>query len=147
MTDPFQMLHEDHERVQGLFAQFETATDGRQKRKIFDQIEQEITLHSKIEEKVLYPLLEKKQETEEITHESYEEHHVVDRLLKETDKLSTGDDAFDAKIKVMMENVEHHVEEEEKELFPKARTVLSRDQIQKLATQIQEMKSNGKLNA
>src|ERR1051326_1407338 len=93
-----------------------------------------------IEETIFYPSIKRAAETREIVLEGFEEHHVIKMLLKELEAMPVDTEEWAAKVKVLQENVEHHVEEEEGEMFQKARDVLSEDEINQLGEQMEEMK-------
>jgi iron-sulfur cluster repair protein YtfE (RIC family) len=116
-TDAVELLKEDHEKVKQLFQQFESAAGIDQKEEIADQIDLELRVHSMIEEEILYPAF--KDVDSELTAESFEEHGVVEELLNELATMDLEEEQFEAKFKVMQENVEHHIEEEETGMFPK----------------------------
>ncbi len=138
--DAFTLLKADHQKVAELFEQLEAAS-GKAKLDVFDQIRTELELHAHIEEKVFYPALEKPSETHELTMEAYEEHEVVKRLLRELSRARSADDEWQAKAKVLQENVEHHVEEEENELFPKASDALGEEAIEELGERLEAEKT------
>ena len=129
--DAFNLLKADHRRVEELFEQLESGR-GQAKLRVFEQIKTELDLHAHIEEKFFYPALEKPRETHEITLEAYEEHDVVKKLLRELSRAKSANEEWQAQAKVLQENVEHHVEEEENELFTKAASVLSEEEIEEL---------------
>lgn len=129
--DAFQLLKADHKNVANLFDQLESAR-GQAKLRVFEQIKTELELHTHIEEKVFYPALEEPEETHDLTLEAYEEHAEVKQLLKELSRSRTANDEWEAQAKVLRENVEHHVEEEENELFPKAEAALGEEEIDEL---------------
>lgn len=133
--DAFQLLKADHEKVAQLFDQLESAS-GRAKLQVFEQIRTELELHTLIEETYFYPALEKPKQTHDLTLEAYEEHDVVKNLLQELSGTRNPNDEWEAQAKVLRENVEHHVEEEENELFPKAQQVLSEDEVEELGDQM-----------
>ncbi|HKR23035.1 MAG TPA: hemerythrin domain-containing protein [Pyrinomonadaceae bacterium] len=137
--DAFSLLKEDHRKVAELFKQLESAT-GKKKLTVFEQIKTELELHTHIEEKIFYPALEEPEQTHDLTLEAYEEHDVVKRLLRELGRAKTADDEWEAKAKVLQENVEHHVEEEENELFKKARAVLGQEEIEALGEELETEK-------
>ena len=110
--DAFELLKADHRKVSKLFDQLESV-NGNKKFDVFEQIKAELDLHAHIEETILYPALEKLEETHEITLEAYEEHKLVKTLLAELAQANSADDEWQAKAKVLRENVDHHVEEEE----------------------------------
>jgi hemerythrin-like domain-containing protein len=138
--DAFSLLKADHEKVAELFEQLETA-GGQAKLRVFEQIKTELDLHAHIEEKIFYPALEKPKQTHDLTLEAYEEHDVVKKLLRELSRAKTANEEWEAKAKVLQENVEHHVEEEENELFTKASSVLSADDIEALGERMEEEKA------
>jgi hypothetical protein len=138
----FQLLKEDHKKVSGIFEQLEPTTERAEKTRtqLFAQLKQELDIHAKIEESIFYPSIKQAAETREIVLEGFEEHHVIKMLLGELDSLPVDTEQWTAKLKVLKENVEHHVEEEEEEMFQKARDVLSEEQIESLGKQMEEMK-------
>ena len=133
--DPFELLKADHRKVEELFTQLESAR-GAAKLRVFEQIRTELELHTQIEESIFYPALEEPKETHELALEAYEEHDVVKRLLKELGRARTANEEWEAQAKVLQENVEHHVEEEENELFNKATRALSQEDLETLGEQM-----------
>jgi hypothetical protein len=138
--DAFELLKADHKKVAELFDLLETAS-GKRKLDVFKQIKGELDLHAHIEEAIFYPAIEKPEPTHDLTLEAYEEHKVVKTLLKELSRAETADDEWQAKAKVLRENVEHHVKEEENELFDKADDVLSAEEIEKLGNRMEAEKA------
>jgi iron-sulfur cluster repair protein YtfE (RIC family) len=140
--DAFELLKKDHEKVSGIFEKLEPTTERgvKTREELFAQLKHELEIHSKIEEQILYPVLKEAEETHDITMEAFEEHNVVKTLLTELDELSKDDETWEAKLTVLKENVEHHVEEEEGEMFKKARKVLSSEQIEDLGTRLEAAK-------
>jgi hemerythrin superfamily protein len=138
----FQLLKEDHQKVSGLFQQIEPTTERAEKTRteLFAKLREELDIHAQIEEKVFYPAIKQAAETREIVLEGFEEHHVIKMLLKELEAVPVDTEQWSAKFKVLQENVEHHVEEEEGEMFQKARQVLSEDDIDSLGEQMQQLK-------
>lgn len=147
--DAFELLKQDHEKVSGIFEKLEPTTERAQKTReeLFTQLKQELDIHAQIEEQIFYPAIKDADETHEITLEAYEEHAVVKRLLTELEAEPKETEEWKAKLTVLKENVEHHVEEEEDEMFPSARKVLSKEQIEELGTRMQEAKQQLKTNA
>ena len=137
--DPFELLKKDHKTVSELFERIEAAT-GKVKLGIFQQIKNELELHTHIEEVIFYPALEKANETRDLTLEAYEEHKVVKDLLGELDSAKAVSDEWEARLTVLKENVEHHVDEEENELFDKANDVLTADEAETLGDRMQAEK-------
>jgi hemerythrin superfamily protein len=138
------LLIADHNRVRGLFAQFKEAHDNDDTEamsavalKIFEDLE----VHTKIEEEIFYPDVEStNDDIHETVEEGLQEHHVVDLLMAELKQLPDGSDEWIAKMQVLIENVEHHAEEEEKELFPPLRTELAADRLEELGVRLDERK-------
>lgn len=137
--DAFNLLKADHRKVADLFERLEK-TPGKRKLDVFAQIKTELDLHAHIEEKIFYPALEKPSETHDLTLEAYEEHKQVKTLLRQLGRARTANEEWQAKAKVLQENVEHHVDEEENELFQKAGAVLSDEEIEDLGTRMEEEK-------
>jgi hypothetical protein len=138
----FQLLKEDHKKVSGIFEQLEPTTERAEKTRteLFAKLKQELDIHAKIEESIFYPAIKQAAETRDIVLEGFEEHHVIKMLLGELDSLPVDTEQWTAKLKVLKENVEHHVEEEEEEMFQKSRDVLSEEEIESLGKQMEEMK-------
>ena len=142
----FELLKQDHEKVSGIFEKLEPTTERgvKTREELFAQLKQELDIHARIEETVLYPVLKDAQETEDITLEAYEEHAVVKQLLAELEELPKDDESWGAKLTVLKENVEHHVEEEENEMFKDARKVLSTDEVNELGERMNAAKQEQK---
>ena len=122
-VDPVTLLKDDHKKVKDLFARAEK----KPTQELIDQITLELQVHTKVEEEIFYPAFKKVDE--ELVLEAIEEHHVVDTLLEEIAGLSPDDDVLAAKLTVLKENVEHHIEEEEGEMFPDAKEVEGLDSL------------------
>jgi hemerythrin-like domain-containing protein len=141
--DAIEMLIADHEKVKELFRKYEATGDRayQQKKRIAEEVFAEITVHSTLEEELFYPAFkaETDKQGQELVAESVEEHHVVVMLIEELRALDPKDERYDAKFTVLMENIEHHIEEEEDELFPEAEDVLG-DGIDELGAQMKERK-------
>ena len=138
----FELMKQDHKKVSGIFENLEPTTERgvKTREELFAQLKQELSIHARIEEEIFYPAIKEAKETRDITLEAYEEHNVVKQLLTELDELPKDDESWGAKLKVLKENVEHHVEEEEGEMFTSAREVLSREQIEELGTRMEAAK-------
>jgi hypothetical protein len=119
---PTEMLKKQHREVKSLFKQIEKAEEGDARRRLLQEIARHLEAHTKIEEEFFYPAVRElgTKKAEEMIGEAYEEHHVVDLVLKEFPRLDVEDERFHAKMTVLQELVEHHVEEEEKEMFKMA---------------------------
>ncbi len=142
MNEKFlKLLHQEHEKVKGMLDQLkETDEKGGERQELFASLKSDLIPHLRGEEKFFYPVLEEAEETKEKVLESYEEHHVTKMVLGEFGGLSQDDERWKAKVKVLKELVEHHIEEEEKEIFRLAKKALDKEQIQEIAQQIQEQK-------
>ncbi len=134
--DALELLKQDHRKVAELFKQVEATEDTKKHQQLFEQIKTELETHTHIEETILYPTFEKHEELKDITLEAYEEHKQIKTLIREIAALSEGSERFDAKLKVMGENVEHHVKEEETEMFPKAKQHYDRAQLEELGQEL-----------
>jgi iron-sulfur cluster repair protein YtfE (RIC family) len=144
--DAITLLKNDHEKVSSIFEKLEETTEGAEKKReeLFTQLKQELDLHAHIEETIFYPVLKKSEETRDITMEGIQEHHVVKVLLRELDAMGVGTETWTAKLKVLKENVEHHVEEEEDDMFKSAREVLSKEQLEELGALMEREKQQQK---
>ena len=142
--DALELLKSDHDTVRALFKQFKDAKEadntermGELQREIFTELE----VHTGIEEDVFYPEAEKAgEEAEELVNEGVEEHHVVQVLMDEIRGLTPDDDAWKAKMTVLIENVEHHADEEEEEMFPELRKVFGDERLQQIGEKLAEAK-------
>ena len=140
--DALALLKKDHQTVEKLFARFER----RPSKEIADRFVRELSVHAAIEEQLFYPAVrqaartEKLEEAEEEVLEALEEHHVAKWLLSEIDALDEDDERFEAKCKVLIESVRHHVKEEEGPLFRFARRLFKRDQLDELGKLLQKAK-------
>jgi hemerythrin-like domain-containing protein len=143
MPNAVEMLKDDHEKVKALFRQYEAAGHRahQKKQSIAEEVVAELDVHTTLEEELFYPAMNRKtdQDGKDLVAEAAEEHHVVTTLMDELKGLDPADERYDAKFKVLMENVEHHIEEEEGEMFPEAEEVLG-DRLERLGTQMQERK-------
>jgi hemerythrin superfamily protein len=140
--DAIVILRDDHKEVRALFREFEKSTTTKaRKGSIVKKVIELLTVHTYIENEVMYPQVRHLlPELEDDVLESYEEHHVADVLVMELAALGPGDERFEAKTTVLIENVRHHMEEEEQDWFPKVREGLSRTQLRELGDQLLEAK-------
>jgi len=142
-TDAIVLLKEDHVRVRKLFAQFQEAGKAATKTKeaIVDKILEELTVHTYLENEVMYPRVQQLLPAlEEDVLESYEEHHVADVLCFELAAMDADDERFDAKTNVLIESVTHHIDEEENDWFPKVREGLGRKTLQEIGAEMVELR-------
>lgn len=139
------LLIEDHEKVSALFEEVKATEDEEKHKQLFEQIKTELEMHTHIEETILYPRFREHEELKDMVLEAFEEHKQVKTLIREIQNLADGSERFDAKLKVMGENVDHHVEEEESEMFPKVEELYSEEQLEELGQQLEvEKKAYGK---
>ena len=138
--DAVELIKSDHRKVEKLFREFEEAGDRayKTKQELVGQIVEELEVHATIEEETYYPAVEAKarKDGKELIAEAVEEHHVVKILLGELSAMTAEDEAFDAKVTVLMENVRHHVEEEESELLPQSEKILDGDELTRLGEEM-----------
>jgi iron-sulfur cluster repair protein YtfE (RIC family) len=144
--DIIKHLKQEHDEVKELMENALSAK-GAKRKKLLEKIEKELVSHSRAEEKVLYALLlketenDKKNELRSLTNEGYEEHHAVDHILSELKQLDPDDELWEARMKVLKENVEHHIKEEENELFPKVKKQIDLEKRRLLNDQFENQKS------
>ena len=141
--DVFEILRQDHRKVDGLFRQLEPSGDDGRRQQLFQQLKQELDLHAQVEETILYPALKEPSETQGLTSEAYAEHAEVKQLLSQMQQTPPGDARFDELLSELRRGVEHHVAEEEGEMFEKARAVLSRQQVEEITRRVEEAKQQG----
>ena len=140
-TDAIVLLRQDHKEIEKAFKAFEKAGDKafKEKGRLVDRIIELLTVHTYIENEVMYPRVrELVPDLEDDIDESYEEHHVADLLVMELVGMKPDADRFAAKTTVLIENVRHHIEEEEQEWFPKVREALGRKALQDLGADLEE---------
>ncbi|VVM65552.1 DNA nickase [Pseudomonas fluorescens] len=143
------LLQADHERVKGILTQLSESTErGVKKRtELLAKLEMEITIHTRLEEEILYPAFKEAggKEQDVMYYEAKEEHRTVDSLvlpdLKVTDPSSLE---FAGRVKVVKELLEHHIEEEETEMFPQAKKLLGKAKLEELGAQMEAMKAQHK---
>lgn len=141
--DALTLIKEDHEKMRKLLDELESTTERgvKTREELYATIKGELTIHEIIEEEIFYPALRDHPKAKEIVLEAYEEHHVVDVVMAELEGLPVDDESWGAKAKVMKENVEHHMEEEEGEMFSKARQVFDREELQELGERMAARKA------
>ena len=142
--DAIALLEADHQKVKQLLTELESTTERGVKRRaeLFATIKGELTLHEIVEEEIFYPELKAHPKAEDIVLEGYEEHHVVDVLMGELEALDVSDETWGAKAVVMKENIEHHIEEEEGEMFSKARQVFDDSELKDLGQRMEARKQS-----
>jgi predicted DNA-binding protein len=138
------MLEADHVKVKRLLAKLESTTERgvKTRAELFATIKGELTLHEIVEEEIFYPELKAHPKATDIVMEGYQEHHVVDLLMGELERLDVTDETWGPKAIVMKENIEHHIEEEEGEMFPAARKVFDRSELEDLGARMMDRKES-----
>ena len=144
-ADAIAVLKKDHEKVRGLLSQLERAASRNSEKaeQLLAQVDREVKIHSQIEEEIFYPAFRdaaQKHDDRELYYEAKEEHHVVDLVMPEVRKTDSDAEEFAAKTKVLKELIEHHADEEEKEMFPKARKLFDRNELRELGERLKERK-------
>jgi hemerythrin superfamily protein len=136
-----ELLKTDHQKVKELFKKAEGNTNEKQQKQLFDQIKAELETHAHIEETIFYPAVAKNEDLKDMVLESLEEHKQVKTLLREMENLTSDSEKFEPKLKVLMENVEHHaVEEEEGKMFPKVRKFMKSAELEELGQELESAK-------
>jgi hypothetical protein len=140
--DAIALLKADHDKMRKLLTELESTTERgvKTRQELFSTIKGELTLHEVIEEEIFYPELKAHPKSEDSVLEGFQEHHVVDLLMGELESLDVADETWGAKAKVMKENVEHHMEEEEGEMFRQARQAFDRAELEELGSRMEQRK-------
>lgn len=142
-TDAIVMLKADHKEIKQVFREFQRAGENATTRKgeLVDRMIELLTVHTYLENEVMYPEVRRLlPEVEDDVLESYEEHHVADVLVMELAAMSPDAERFDAKTTVLIENVLHHIDEEEQEWFPTVREGLTRTQLREIGERMAQMR-------
>jgi hemerythrin superfamily protein len=143
--DALKLLKQDHQKVKTLFGEVEGLGDraSAARKKLFQQIDQELTVHAKIEETIFYPEFrrhaENTEEKEEVL-EAYEEHNIVKSLIHELEDLDPKDETYKPKLQVLKDLVEHHVKEEEGPMFKMAREIFEKDELEEIGNRLMQAK-------
>ena len=142
--DAITMLKTDHDKVKALLTELEATTERgvKTRQELFATIKGELSVHEIIEEEIFYPALKGHPKAKDIVLEGYEEHHVVDLLMGELESLDVSDETWGPKAIVMKENIEHHIEEEEGDMFKQARQVFDRQELEDLGARMAERKTS-----
>lgn len=138
-----ELLKADHKKVNQLFGKVKASEEGEHK-ELFEQIKQELEVHTHIEETIFYPKMKEESELEDIVLEGIEEHHQAKIFLRELSNLTEDSEKFEPKLKVLMEDVTHHVQEEEGEMFPKIQKIFDAATLRELGAQMEEEKQSFK---
>jgi hemerythrin superfamily protein len=134
------ILKQDHQKVKGLFQEIRKDSDRGRQKELFDKIDTELEIHTHIEETVFYPAVDEHEEFKDMIAEALEEHQEAKSLLDELEELGADDHDFGSKLQQLMEAVEHHVEEEEGEMFPKIQEVFDEDELEELGRDLEMAK-------
>ena len=136
------LLEADHRKVKKMLAEGEETTERAEvtRTDLYSTLRREMETHERIEEEIFYPALKAHPKARDIVLEGLEEHHVVDEIMGELGQTDVTDETWAAKFKVMKENIEHHIKEEEGEMFPKARQVFDKDELEALGARMLELK-------
>jgi hemerythrin superfamily protein len=141
--DATSVLEKDHAAVRKLLKRLESARGPGMRATLFARVRDEVLAHARVEEEIFYPAFHsaaKKEEDDRMFFEAAEEHHLVDVVIAELKRTDPATDPFAAKAKVLKDLIEHHAEEEEEEMFPRARKLLSRDELADLGRRLVERK-------
>jgi hemerythrin-like domain-containing protein len=142
--DALQLLKQDHDKVKKLLEQGDSTTERgvKTREELFTKIKSELQVHEAIEEEIFYPALKEHASAKDIVLEAYEEHDVVDTIMGELEQTPPDDETWGAKFTVMKENLEHHIEEEEGEMFDQARSAMEKQELERLGERMQERKQS-----
>lgn len=141
--DAIKLLKEDHDRMKKLLKQAEESgmEDAQKRRQLFAFIRRELKMHEQLEETLLYPALKEQQETRELAMEGFHEHAAADLMLDKLAGIEASDENWRPQAKVFKELLEHHMEEEEGEMFKQAKKVLGKDRLEQMGAEMERMKS------
>ena len=141
--DAISLLKEDHIKAKKLMAELEKTTERgvKTRTELWEKLLKELTIHENIEEEIFYPALRDKPKAKDLVLEAMEEHHLVDDIVEQIKETPFDDEHWGAKFKVAKENVEHHIEEEETEMFKIARQVFSTEELEEFGRQMAEAKA------
>src|SRR5437660_12847966 len=134
--DAIELLKQDHKKVEKIFTDMEKK---EARRKLFPELDRELSIHAEIEEKIFYPAAKQAEPTRDLVLESIEEHRQIKMVLADLEQTDMRTAQWAADLKVLKEDVMHHVGEEEDELFPKVQKILSKEQLEALGTRMEAM--------
>jgi hypothetical protein len=140
--DAISLLKEDHDKVKKILEDLDETTERgvKTREELFTKVKGELEVHEAIEEEIFYPALKEHPKAKDLVLEAYEEHNVVDMVMQEIEGVPYDDETWGAKLTVMKENVEHHIDEEETEMFKQARQVFERQELEDLGDRMQARK-------
>ena len=140
VMNAIELLKRDHDRMKVLLTRAVTAGGEQRREHLLADLHRDLVTHERLEEELLYPKLQENPRTREIVLEGYEEHHVADQILDELLETPPDTDVWKAKMKVLKESIEHHIEEEERDMFKKARKVLTDAELEQIGEQMEMMR-------
>ncbi len=140
--DAIKLLKDDHDKAKKMLEELDGTTERAVKTRqdVYGKLKADLVVHEAIEEEIFYPALKQHAEAKEIVLEAYEEHNVVDMVMSELDVTPFDAETWKAKFSVMKENLEHHIEEEEGEMFKQARDVFDKETLERLGEQMEARK-------
>lgn len=138
-----ELLKSDHDKVDLLFQKVK-ATDESEHKPLFEKIKEELEIHTHIEETIFYPKIKEVKELEDIVLEGIEEHHQAKMFLRELSSLSDDSEKFEPKLKVLMEDIAHHVQEEEGKMFPMVEELFDEETLKELGAEMEKEKQSFK---
>jgi len=139
--DALELLMEDHKKVKELFTSAKNTEDKQELKQLFKEIKSELETHTRIEESIFYPAMQEHEELKDMVSESLEEHKQVKTLLRELSRATPGTEKFKAKLKVLIDDVKHHAEEEEEgKMFPLVREVVDSADLEELGEEMETAK-------
>ena len=140
--DAVTLLKDDHDTLKKILNDLDSTTERgvKTREELFTRVRRELEVHEAIEEEIFYPALKEHPKAKELVLEAYEEHNVVDMVMAEIEDTPYDDERWGAKLTVMKENIEHHIEEEEGEMFPQARQIFERSELQELGERMKARK-------
>ena len=140
--DALKLLEADHEKVKKLMGEIEPTTERgvKTREELFTKLRSELEVHEAIEEEIFYPALKEHPKAKDLVLEAYEEHNVVDLVMGEIEDVAYDDETWGAKFTVLKENLEHHIEEEESEMWKQARAVFDKDELDELGERMSARK-------
>ena len=146
MPNATQMIRQDHKKVEGLFKKFEQTKGAQAKRRLAENAMAELEVHAALEEEIFYPAVKKEVDDGSMVQEAIEEHQTVKQLISELKGMDEADEEFESQFSQLVENVQHHVEEEENEMLPKAEeSSLDLNSLgQQMSQRKREMQSGGR---
>jgi len=139
----FEVLKQDHQKARTLFSKLEETSSGAKvtREKLFNQLKDSLLMHAKAEEKLFYPKINKDPAKDQVK-EAYDEHHEVEALLKKMGKMAVDSDQWMEQLHQLKDMVEHHVKEEEEEIFKQAQKMLGAEQIEKIGDDVKKFESH-----